>query len=674
MKIMIWKELRENVRWAAPASFCLLLAEIYALSSGRERIGDLSTGLTLCSNSFLLVSAFGCAAIDAALGALQILPELHRDQWASLLHRPVPRHVIFLGKVVAGLLLYGLAAGLPLLVSIIDVAWPGHFAAPFVPALAGPAASDLFLGVVFYFAALLLSLHPGRWFGARGAIALGAVAMLVLHLKGDLSFVLPVLAAAAFFAAAWGAMLGSVALRSWTSRIALGAVMLTGVEAGLQFAAAILRGGPPQNPEIDFFFSDFRIANDGNVFLSKRDSQNHAFLADLQGNAVTDPRYVSNEAWRNFLYPSPFVERESAGIRASFFRRFRASYTYVEAVTDVYEGPEIWYKIAGKRGYFVGYDRLSARRIGICDADGFKGADAIPRPFADELEGMSNGTMPLLNWAGPQLFTFDFAERRMTSVFNAGSSTVYGAAKYPATLREPSRIIVALPSEIRVLDMEGAPLFTLPYVHPLEHWPNIAVAATQDFARTFLQYSQSYFALPKGSDAVVHLDVIDAQGHFVTTYTIPQTNGRIIPPTWATRIADLANMPVPSLVLMLWSDLRAPNSWSTLFHVPADSKSARLFDLFAVAISLGITAVVRARKSGLPLANTGTWVALTLVFGVAGFLTYRLAADWPTRVRCPRCARPRPVRDSSCPHCHELWATPVASGSEIFEPLEAPVS
>jgi hypothetical protein len=673
MKTMIWKELRENARWAALAFFCLLLAETYALSSGRDHIGDLSTGLTLCSDSFLLVSAFGCAAIGAALGALQILPELRRDQWASLLHRPVPRHVIFLGKVVAGLLLYGLATGLPLLVSVIDVAWPGHFAAPFVPALARPAASDLFLGVVFYFAALLLSLHPGRWFGARGAIALGAVAVLVLHLQGDWPFVLPVLAAAAFFAAAWGAMLGPVALRSWMSRVALGAIMLTGVEAGLQIAGAVLRGGPQETTAIDYFFSNFRIATDGSVFLSKRDDQNHAVLTDMQGNVVSDPRYVSNEAENNFLYPCPFADRETARLRALFPRRSRSSFTYVEAVAGVSEGPEIWYKIAGERSYFVGYDRLSARRIGICDADGFKGAEAIPRPFANELQGESYESVPLLNWVGPQLYTFDFTERRMTAVFNAGSSTVYGASKYPATLREPSRIIIALPSEIRVLDMDGAPLFTLPYGHPLERWPNIGVTATQDFGRTFLQYSPSYFSLSKDADAVVHLDVMDAQGHFVATYAIPQTV-RIIPPTWSTRIADLANMPVPSLGSTLWANPREPNFWSTIFHVPTDSKSVWLFELFTVAVFLGIAAVVQARKAGLSPANTGTWVALTLVFGVAGFLTYRLAADWPTRVRCPRCARPRPVRDSSCPHCHELWATPPASGSEIFEPAESPAS
>src|ERR1700761_3455615 len=146
MKSMIWKELRENARWALLACFGLLVAEIYALSMGKRSLN----GISLCSDTFLMVSAFGCCAVGAVLGALQILPELRRDQWASLLHRPIPREEILAGKMVAGLLLYAGAAGVSLLASVVYVVWPGSYPAPFVPGLAVPAVSDLFLGLAFY--------------------------------------------------------------------------------------------------------------------------------------------------------------------------------------------------------------------------------------------------------------------------------------------------------------------------------------------------------------------------------------------------------------------------------------------------------------------------------------------------------------------------------------------
>jgi hypothetical protein len=272
MKSMIWKELRENFKWAALAFFCILLAEVFVLSSRREMVGDNSGGVTLCSDAFLMVSAFGCSAVGAVLGALQILPELRRDQWASLLHRPIPRHAILLGKVVAGLLLYGLAAGLPLLASVVYVALPGHFAAPFVPGLAAPAASDLLLGTVFYFTAILLGLHSGRWFGSRGAIALGAVAVMAAHLEGGWPFALPLGAAVALLIAAWGAMLGSLVVRPWISRVALGVVILAGVGTGLLLIGAALRASA-QRPILPYGSADFLIERDGTVLLRKEDGK-----------------------------------------------------------------------------------------------------------------------------------------------------------------------------------------------------------------------------------------------------------------------------------------------------------------------------------------------------------------------------------------------------------------
>ncbi len=229
MKSIIWKELRENLKWAALGFLCLLLADVFTLSFRRSMAGDRFNGITLCNDTFLLVSAFGCSAIGAILGALQILPELRRDQWASLLHRPISRHAILVGKVIAGLILYGLATGLPLLASAVYVAMPGHFPAPFVPGLIAPPASDLLLGTVFYFTALLIGLHSGRWFASRGAFALGAVAVMGIHLAGLWPFALPLGAAVTLFIAAWGAMQGAVSVRGGFSRFALGLIVLVGV-------------------------------------------------------------------------------------------------------------------------------------------------------------------------------------------------------------------------------------------------------------------------------------------------------------------------------------------------------------------------------------------------------------------------------------------------------------
>ncbi len=665
MKMILWKELRENAKWAALGGVCLLLAELFALASSREGSSGSMSGVTLCSDGFLLVSVFGCAAIGAGLGALQILPELRRDQWASLLHRPVRRRVIFLGKAAAGTVLHLLAAGLPLLVSTLFVAWPGQFAAPFVPGLAIPAASDVLLGLAFYFLALLLALQPGRWFGARGAIALCGVAMLVVHLTGSFPFAVPLIAAALLGAAAAGAMLGSVRRRSWAARLALAVVISLGTLTAVLLAIAVASWRPQGTMEISGV-TELRIASDGTVLLAKQTKEG-ASLTDMAGNVVTDERYAGNSAENRFLYPYPFVYRHLDALRRRLTGgQARASRSYVELVRGDYSGTELWYLIPGKRSYFAGYDKLSARRIGICDATGFHEPSAVPRPFASQPQSSQWFGLPYLAWIDSQLYAFDFADRKMTPLLDAGSAEIYSAVYFPAGVERP-RIAVALTSEIRILDGDGAPLFTLPYGRDLERWPQLGITATSDYARTFIQYSRGYFAPQDDPSREMHLEVIGAKGERVQSHSVEEPVPRIVKARWAAR---LLRMPIASL----FPALGTPNRSSGLpgqRWIPggaAPVEPGDLAALFALAAALGLAAFFWARRAALSASRTAIWIALTLLFGVTGFLAFRLFTDWPTLVRCPRCAHPRPARAAHCPRCAAAWEPPPATGAEIFEP------
>jgi hypothetical protein len=59
MITLIWKELRENFKWALLAMVVLGGAEVYALyprDQQEEYYGALGDGLTLCKTSFLTVT------------------------------------------------------------------------------------------------------------------------------------------------------------------------------------------------------------------------------------------------------------------------------------------------------------------------------------------------------------------------------------------------------------------------------------------------------------------------------------------------------------------------------------------------------------------------------------------------------------------------------------------
>jgi hypothetical protein len=669
MKAMIWKELRENARWALLAGFALLVAEIYALTMERGAASSSWMSITLCGETFLMVSAFGCSAVGAVLGALQILPELRRDQWASLLHRPIPLEEILGGKMVAGLLLYAAAVCIPLLASIVYVIWPGAFPAPFVPGLTIPAISDLLLGLVFYVCALLIGLHPGRWIGTRGVMVLAAIGILLTHLADGWPFALPVIALIVFFLAAWGAMRHSLTRRPLLSRLAFGTIILFGIAASLAMLGIGLRDIPLMQT-FGYFFTDFYIASDGAVFLQKQDGKGGSQLTDVDGKIVTDEKYVGNNSGLS-LFPDFLADRRVTQL-GRFLRMGRSSQNRVEMVQSNYSNPELWYRVAGKAPSFIGYNSLSRRRVGFFDEEGFKRAGAIQRPFSSLPQGLPSQFLPHLYWIGPQILAFDFAERSMIPLINVGSDRIFGIQKFP-NMSEQQRIAVALTSEVRIYDPNGTLLFGIPYAYPADRWPDVGLTATNDFSRIFVQYSN----YTVNAEPVVHLDVLDGQGQRVATYTSPRIDIFPLRKTWNERLADMLKAPIPSALLSAWNahreskadvDYEAGIPAALLPQFERELERGELVFLGVWTLVLCAIAVVWAKKAGLSTARIIRWVALTAIFGIGGLLAYRLSTDWPVRVRCPQCARRRPIGEGTCPNCQTPWEAPVANGTEIFEP------
>ncbi len=152
MKAIIWKELKENLKWAMLAALGLGLAYAYVLS---QVFGHYQGYNPYQAQGLPMPTDITAPIVGLLLGLMQIIPELRRDQWAFLMHRPVPRATIFWGKVSAGLLLFLLAMGLPFLGAVLWLATPGRMAAPFDWRLALSGTVDILTGIVFYFAGAL---------------------------------------------------------------------------------------------------------------------------------------------------------------------------------------------------------------------------------------------------------------------------------------------------------------------------------------------------------------------------------------------------------------------------------------------------------------------------------------------------------------------------------------
>ncbi len=672
MRTLIWKELRENGKWAALAFLCLLLAEFYALAGTRNSNNyDQYRQITLCSPSFLMVSAFGCAAAALALAIVQILPERKRDQWAALLHRPVPRSTIFLGKAAAGMLLYGAAAIPAFAASAIYAALPGRFAAPFVPQLLLPGLSDLLMGPAFYFGAMLLCLHPGRWFGSCGAIALSLAAVLIIHLAGQFFFGLPVAAGLLYFGASWGALLsnGPGLHQPWAAWLARLIVLFAGGEAALLLVMVVWQLLPGR-PVSFALGAEFSITPEGTVLLARRDAEGGVVITDLQGNPSKDTVSAGNRATRTMVEPQFFAMHKTVDIAVD---ESRSSWPIVRP-EEIYGSKEIWYLLVKQR-YFVGYDKLSRRKIGICDVDGFKPAAAPVHPFPRKLrESIFDSKVC---WCGNEVYRFDFSEHEMVGV-TMPDERIYGAT----TLRgnqaadTPPQLAVALENVVRIHRPDGTLQTEIPYPHDWHVWPYLSLAENVAGDRLYLQSSAWwYFDNDPVLDPTTFLDVYDAQGKSVASYQYVNPPP-VVKPESAEEHALALTAPflpvVAGTIYERWKH-RVEGDSSTYFggvSFPHPQTRAELPDLALLAVLtviLSLATWIGARRAGFASRPARGWALLVLALGVPGLLTFCLAADWPVRVRCPHCGGRRRIDSLVCEQCHAPWLPPVNTGAEIVE-------
>ena len=190
MVSILKKEIEENLPWAALGLLVVSLA-FYAWLAYRET-GFLSlfgssrsyypSDLPLLSQSLLSYTTAVYAIFGAALGMLQTIPESIRGTYPFLVQRPVRRGRVLLGKVLAGAAMYSVAGGVPLLVAVIWVAIPGHYASPFRIAMAGAVFADFLCGLVFYMAGVLTGVRRARWYGTRLAgLGFALIVMFLAH-------------------------------------------------------------------------------------------------------------------------------------------------------------------------------------------------------------------------------------------------------------------------------------------------------------------------------------------------------------------------------------------------------------------------------------------------------------------------------------------------------------
>jgi hypothetical protein len=109
------------------------------------------------------------------------------------------------------------------------------------------------------------------------------------------------------------------------------------------------------------------------------------------------------------------------------------------------------------------------------------------------------------------------------------------------------------------------------------------------------------------------------------------------------------------------------NRWDTDAYASLVLAYASLMLLSAVACALACFLLTR-RYAFSRIRRIG-WTLCGFLLGAVGLLLMLALQDWPARIACQKCHKPRVVTREICEHCGALHAMPALDGTEIFEPI-----
>jgi hypothetical protein len=697
MTPLIRKELRENVKWAVLPAI-LILSPVAAFGPFR-----------LMEKEGLFYVALVAATFAAALGFLQVVFESRGDRRALLLHRPVSRTRLFLGKAVAGLALYLLALGVPTAVAVGLAATPGHVAQPFSWPMALPWLGDVLAGVVYYFAGMLTAQREARWYGSR---CLGLAAGLGCSY---LVWVLPefwhallaiVLLGGVVAVAAWGSFTagGASAAQPRLGRAALGVTFLIGLSA-LVFTGKCLLGTWFEQTNL----TGYDLDRQGRVLVHRIERGRLVSVTDLGGEVLEELRGPRLDDHALKLIKAP-AAHDGGGPRTRSYRnpgRF-----LVEFDNETKPGYEAWWYVPAE-GWLLGYDRLTKRYLGSFGPEGFCPPDEQPRGrFEGEL--LSCFTVNYLAWNGGDYLVFpggvydvDFRKRQVRALFvPAAGETVVWANRWEDETTKEALAFARTDRAVYALDEDGARKFAAPLVAGLEGY-RVSAGWLGGPRRYWVWYSAPWH-LGIGTTQTTPLTLVeyDAGGQEVARRTLPplpQTTAAFFPPvpevepSYGQAVFGLATPPAEAAVLVgtaqyLQADYRAHQGremWQMLqflvftvsgflpgggWYAPPDGGMLVAFAVLSLLSAAACAAgcLLLARRYSFSRARCVGWSVCGLLFGPAGLVLMLAVQEWPARVGCPKCRRPRRVDRDRCEHCGAAHAPPALDGTEIFERSAAP--
>lgn len=696
---MVLKEVRDGLKIAFVSLGIVVIGQFVSLgfqkmmeSAGVETGGSASPfSFTL----FTLTSALGALLIGRAL----IVRENRGDRWGFLAHRPVQRSTLFLGKAVAGALLYLAATGIPLAFVTAWMSAPGSRPMPWDSSMALPGVADMLCGLVYLLAAMLIGMREARWYGSRflplgAALVCSGVVVEVANFWQALAVVavgIVIVGTAARANFVGGGRYEPLA--RW-GRTALGLAILPGLglAGSVALGVAVLVLGTRQAVRSGMRSTGYAIAGDGSIVqrvILQRffpTLQQVVAVNDLQGRAVE--RYQDSVARAKLTTgvistPALNLHPEVPGTLESLFSGYRETRDVFVQLTTMPPAPSelSWYFVR-KTGLIAAYNNRSARLVGWLGPDGFSMGDSLPtHRFEGGLRPNSEYAyfQPVLAFPSA-VYRVDLHERGIRKVFTAspgeivlGAVTSGDSAAMAAYGPRAKFAVIATSTSVYVQAADGTAEVSAARDSDSAHSGTLTVsrAVLAPASPTFMWFSASDRPFINGEPGTPAGRITEfADGNKIVAQvsiprdTVPAVEEKIsagellsaamVPVTWrlSPRVYRLYHR-------IVGSPVADPRPWRRSDTVEWSVSAVASLLVAGLAFMLGgLFAFEQKRRL--------VWAVIAFVLGPTGVLLMLSLTDWPMRESCPSCARKRVVTRSRCEHCDAPFLPPPMDGTEIF--------
>lgn len=681
MKSLLWKEFRENAKWAV---FPLLLfGGMMAVYGPRP-----------CMDGQFLMLVSGVAALfGGVLGFLQVSGESQGDRRALLHHRPLSAARIFLAKAIVGTAIYLVALGFPFVVNVVWTMIPGNVAEPFRWQIVLPWLADILTGLVYYFAGMLMAQRQGRWYASRclGFLAAFLASLLVWYVPEFWQAGAAILICGTVVAvAAWGSFItgGAYKPQPLIAKAALACTFLLALTVlsvgGKSALGLMLRDGN---------HSYYHMDRGGRLVVVHHLSNGDLRVTDVEGRDLADfqPKHLaSNEAIGEMLAPLT----NGLTVRSRSYRMGDGAYVYF--LNETTPRGEKWFFVPDE-GRLVGYDSRK-RRIGSIGPDGFALAG---EPATERFEGkllyscLPHIVRPAYYLAFPRrVYAVDIGRREVKTLFiPAANETVLWAESWRDHRDEESLAFICTDRSVYAVDEAGQTVLSAPLAYDPAIYGSARFRRLDNPRRYSVWYSPSQQASIAAEQSLPeHFLEYDADGNKTGHQTVPA-----LPIYRVSRFQTcfgLIGSPAELAVLLATTReslfARAtsrggeinPLSWylvryilTFLPHVVELDQGAQSGEVLSYGALVLLSAVVcaaacflLARRFAFSHARSIGWTLVGLLFGPVGLLLMLALHEWPARIACHGCGKRRLVDRDRCEHCGAPQAPPAADGTEIFEP------